>query len=213
MSDHKLSNLVDVLRAADSAKDRTVSISGEMMRIAGTFDDLEKFEVAMSAAEADRKAKINEKLVKAGAGKDEAKAALRLPPAWSQGKSNIRAIWKKGKHPKEFKSYNELTIELQKVRKAEHASKSPTQSAGEDVEALHTVTKGLTHKRRIEDVMLSLIALSDGDQSEVLDEFEEVLRGYEPAQATSNESEIVQQDNEVPVMDELEDAQIQSASH
>jgi len=214
MSENKLHNLVEVLRAADSAKDRTVSISGEMMKCAATFDDLEAFEVAMKAAETDRKVKINEKLVKAGAGKDEAKAALRLPPAWSQGKSNIRAIWKLGHHPKEFKSFSELTIELQKIRKDEKGSdKSPTQDAGEEVQALHTVTKGLTHKRRIENVVLSLIALSDGDQSEVLDEFEKVLKDYEPAQTATNEEELPVIESAGNDVEELEAAQIQQAGH
>ena len=226
MTDH-YSTLSDVLKAFDRAKDSTTTLAGEMMRLAGTFKDLEAFGVALKASEEARRTNINEKLVKQGAGKEEAALMLKLNPAYSQAKSNISSAWKMGKAPTSFKSYSELTIELNKARKAqreEGKAKGAESSTGKDAQALHTVTKGLTHAKRIEAVVFSLLALSDGNQAEVLDEWEIILKDYEPEARQEVEAKIPKGSIEVPVLDigdvksdsileELEAAQIAAAAH
>jgi len=226
MADH-YNTLSDVLRAFDRAKDSTTTLAGEMMRLAGTFKDLEAFGVALKASEDARRAHINEKLVKQGAGKEEAALMLKLNPAYSQAKSNITSVWKMGKAPTSFKSYSELTIELNKARKAqreEGKAKGAEANTGKDAEALHTVTKGLTHAKRIEAVVFSLLALSDGNQAEVLDEWETILKDYEPEAREEVKTETHKGSIEVPVLEagyveagsileELEAAQVAAASN
>ena len=209
-------NLGAVLRAFDTSREQGVTISGEFMKLAASFDDLEKFATACEHAEKERKLKIMERHVREQTGKDQAKQELRLPAAWSQTKSNIIAMWKTGKHPKDFKSYSELTIELNKARRAVRGVASGNlkdSESGKEAKALHTVVKGMTHAKRIENAINSILALSDGDQSEVLDALEDILKDYEPAKANpaakaEHKAGIVPETEEEVSMDELEAAQI-----
>lgn len=211
-------NLGAVLRAFDASREQGVTLSGEFMKLAASFDDLEKFAAACDHAEKERKLKIMERHVREQTGKEQAKQELNLPGAWRQTKSNIISMWKTGKHPNDFKSYSELTIELNKARKAVRGAAGgdgKDDAPGKEAKALRTVVKGLTHAKRIENAVNSILALSDGDQSEVLDSLEDILKDYEPAKAKpaakDSKTDIISDDSDTDV-EVLEAAQIAGVS-
>lgn len=210
------SNLGAVLRAFDASREQGITLSGEFMKLAASFDNLEKFAAACEHAEKERLLKIMERHVREQTPTAQAKQERNLPGAWRQTKSNIISMWKTGKHPKDFKSYSELTIELNKARKAVRGGAGGNvkdDAPGKEAKALHTVVRGLTHAKRIENAVNSILALSDGDQSEVLDALEDILKDYEPAKAkspvkTEPKADIFQEGDEETSVEELEAAQI-----
>lgn len=216
MSEHK--TLSAVLRAFDQERTQGQTLAGEFMQLAGTFKDLESFMTACDHAENQRKILVLERHVKEGITGAQSKAEMRLPASWSQTKSNIASMWKmvdaegNPRSPEQFKSYSELTIELNKARKAGRSGgkgtgKDAVTQNGDDVQALHTFVKGLTHAKRIENAVKSIVALSDGDQSEVLDELETILKDYEPAKVTKKPAKLSDGDIETG-LEELEEIQV-----
>lgn len=221
----KYDTIAKVLAEADglqsSVRTGKESVAGHLMAIAVQYQDSESFLLACEHAENDRKTRITEDCKVKG---ESAKGKTAVPASYSQAKSNIRKVWEahegnpeKYRSPKDFKSYSELTIYLNDKanglrsgagRKKKDVSTGVATLAALDVS--HVILEGHTHEARLKEVFTAILALNDGDQSEVLDEIDTILKDY---QNSGGEQEISPIPEEVGADDmaALEVAQMQAA--
>lgn len=201
----KYDTIAKVLAEADGlqSKVRTgkESVAGHLMALAVQYKDSESFLLACEHAENDRKTRITEECKTKG---ESAKGKTAVPAAYSQAKSNIRKVWEahegnpeKYRSPKDFKSYSELTIYLNDKanglrggtsRKKKDSGTAAATLAALDVSAV--ILEGRTHAVRLKATFTAILALNDGDQSEVLDEIDTILKDYQTSDGETDISPI-----------------------
>lgn len=187
------------------------SVAGMLFDLAKSCTNSGQFETGISAAEAERKNNLAQKAVKLGWDVKTLKDNEKIPGCWKQAKSELLAMFRPvvdkgfGIHPSEFKTFSEMHIKLNELRKAKKTPRKKDDSTTADAatDALGEIPTGI--KGEFYTYVSMVMELPEETQKVILDAFSKMVEASLDGGVEVVTTVIEEEGEEIVTTDDLRD--------